>query len=199
MTDSRKRSAGFLRELIGFIESLLIALFVITLIFTYIIGIVTIQGDSMKNTLLSGERVIMLKTFSPDNGDIVIIRATDAVTLGEDGSPVVKSGLQKIIVKRIIASGGQQIDIDFGSGAVYVDGEKLREDYLALGLTHNDTGAFTEQYPITVPEGYYFVMGDNRPVSKDSRSIDIGLISREEILGRAFIRISPKESFGLIG
>ncbi|MBQ3855983.1 MAG: S24 family peptidase [Ruminococcus sp.] len=82
MTDSRKRSAGFLRELIGFIESLLIALFVITLIFTYIIGIVTIQGDSMKNTLLSGERVIMLKTFSPDNGDIVIIRATDAVTLG---------------------------------------------------------------------------------------------------------------------
>ncbi|MBQ8960758.1 MAG: signal peptidase I [Ruminococcus sp.] len=197
MTDSRKRSAGFLRELLSFTESLLIALFVITLIFTYIIGIVTIQGDSMKNTLFSGERVIMVKPVSPERGDIVIISATDAVTLGEDGSPVVKSGLQKVIVKRVIAVGGQQLDIDFNSGAVYVDGEKLREDYLALGLTHIDNGAFT--YPITVPEGYFFVMGDNRSVSKDSRSVDVGLISREEILGRAFIRISPKESFGLIG
>ena len=199
MTDGTGRKAGILREVLNFAESLLIALFVISLIFTYILGIVTVKGDSMKNTLLSGDRVLMWKLCSPDNGDIVIINATDAVTLDEDGAPLIKSGLQKVIVKRVIATEGQQIDIDFDSGAVYVDGEKLREDYLSLGLTHMDSGAFTGQYPVTVPEGYYFVMGDNRSVSKDSRSYDLGFVSRQEILGRAFVRIAPKDSVGMIG
>ena len=97
----------------------------------------------------------------------------------------------------MIAVGGQTVDIDFEAGDVYVDGEKLSESYIT-GLTHLDEGAFTGQYPITVPDGYIFVLGDNRGVSKDSRSIEIGLIAESAVNGKVMLRISPLENFGFV-
>lgn len=198
VSDSSKRSprGGFA----DIAETLVITFFVVTLIFTYILRIAAIRGGSMENTLMPNDKVIVnLLDRSPENGDIVLIDARESFTLAEDGTLEKGEGVGDIIVKRVIAHGGQTVDIDFTKGVVYVDGEKLREDYVRLGLTHADGGAFTGQYPVTVPEGYIFVMGDHRSVSKDSRSSEIGFVPVKSVIGRVVLRFYPFSSFGAVG
>ncbi|MBD5159304.1 MAG: signal peptidase I [Ruminococcus sp.] len=185
-------------EFIKLFEMLIITFFMAVLTFTYIFHIATVKGDSMQNTLISGDKLITTAYYgSLEQGDIVIIYAGDAVTLDENGNPEIKKGLRKSLVKRVIATGGQTIDIDFDRGAVYVDGVMLDENYIT-GLTHMDEGAFTGQYPVEVPEGYVFVMGDNRQVSKDSRSGEIGFVAVGNITGKVLLRFSPRERFGFV-
>lgn len=199
MTDPEKAKRSILSETLSFIETLFITFFIVMLVFTYIVGIVTVNGESMKETLMPDERILVSPLyFTPKAGDIVVVNASEAVTLNDDGSVRVTDGLGKNIIKRIIATGGQSVNIDFQRGAVYVDDVMLNEDYVTLGLTHNDEGAFTGRYPITVPEGYVFVMGDNRPVSKDSRSADVGFLSENNIEGKALIRIAPLDRSGSV-
>lgn len=125
----------------------------------------------MYSTLWDGDYLLLLSNVfyhTPKQGDIVVISKKSF----DNGSP---------IVKRVIATEGQTVDIDFENGIVYVDGVALREDYIN-NLTVNPEGV---AFPLTVDEGCIFVLGDNRAVSKDSRNPEIGQIDKREVLGKA--------------
>lgn len=185
-------------DILFFIETTFIALFITSMIFTYILHIAVVNGESMENTLMPDDRLVTTSWYNSINqGDIVIIYAGDSVTLNDDGSLNIGKGLRKTLVKRVIAVGGQTVDINFERGAVYVDGKMLDESYIT-SLTHMDEGAFTYKYPVEVPEGYVFVMGDNRQVSKDSRSDEIGFVSLESITGKVIMRVFPLDAFGFV-
>lgn len=185
-------------EVIVIIETMLISLFVVALVFTYLVRVATVNGSSMEKTMFPKEKLIAWSLFyKPERGDIIIADTDVATILGDNGEIIERNGLGKQIVKRVIATGGQTLDIDFESGEVYVDGNKIDEPYITA-LTHMDEGAFTGKYPITIPEGYLFVMGDNRPVSKDSRSLEVGLISEDAVTGEVFFRVSPASAIGFV-
>lgn len=185
-----------LKSVAGLIEQFIITFFVLCLVFTYLFRIVSISGDSMLNTLKDGNRVIVnAMDRKVENGDIVVINLNHAVTCDENNNLSINNGLNMSVVKRIIATAGQTIDIDFAAGIVYVDGERVYEDYVELGLTHSDGGAFTGKYPVTVPEGYVFIMGDNRSVSMDSRSEKIGFVPVEDVTGTVILRFYPEFTF----
>lgn len=185
-----------LNSFLGFVEQLFITLFVTALIFTYILRVVSVEGDSMCNTLMDGDRIIISMLGKKcESGDIVVVTPRNAVVSDGKGGLEYKEGLNKTVVKRVIAVAGQTVDIDFSAGIVTVDGKRVYEEYTQLGLTHYDGGAFTGEYPVTVPDGYIFVMGDNRSVSLDSRSDKMGFIAIEDIMGTAFVKIYPEMEF----
>ncbi len=180
--DEKKSS---LNELLEWLEAIAIAIMVVLLVFTFVLRQVMVVGDSMNPTLYDGERLIMTHLFyTPKQGDIVV-----ANCVGENK-------LNKSIIKRVIATEGQTIDIDFETGEVTVDGEVLEEDYINALTTTGDNQGYS--YPLTVPEGCVFVMGDNRNHSTDSRYSVVGFINVEDISGKAVFRISPIGKFGFI-
>lgn len=198
MNNMKKIFGIAVEDILFFIETTFIALFITSMIFTYILHIAVVNGESMENTLMPDDRLVTTSWYNSINqGDIVIIYAGDSVTLNDDGSLNIGKGLRKTLVKRVIAVGGQTVDINFERGAVYVDGKMLDESYIT-SLTHMDEGAFTYDYPVEVPEGYVFVMGDNRQVSKDSRSDEIGFVSLESITGKVIMRVFPLDAFGFV-
>ena len=152
--------------------SLFLALVVVLLVMTFGFRIIDVDGSSMEPTLINTDKVVITNLiYSPHNGDIVIISHADAYA--------------KPLVKRIIATSGQTLLIE--NNEVYVDGEKLEEDYIQGVTERNDL----QEGEITIPEGKVFVMGDNRTVSLDSRSRQIGLIDEENIIGKAQLDVIP--------
>lgn len=199
--ESEKKSGEkFLSDVIEIVESTLVTVFVIVMIFTYILHPVNVVGTSMTNTLQDGDRIFMTTVYgSLSYGDIVVINNDMAYLLDSDNGIIEKnidgSGLKECIIKRVIATGGQTVELVPYSGDVIVDGETLDEPYIKEKLRNG--GAF--DYPITVPEGYYFVMGDNRNGSSDSRNPDIGLIKKDQIYGKAIMRYAPISNFKYLG
>lgn len=199
--ESEKKSGEkFLSDVIEIVESTLVTVFVIVMIFTYILHPVNVVGTSMTNTLQDGDRIFMTTVYgSLSYGDIVVINNDMAYLLDSDNGIIEKnidgSGLKECIIKRVIATGGQTVELVPYSGDVIVDGETLDEPYIKEKLRNG--GTF--DYPITVPEGYYFVMGDNRNGSSDSRNPDIGLIKKDQIYGKAVMRYAPISNFKYLG
>lgn len=192
------QKSSFLSDVAEILETVFVSIFVVILLFAYVVRPVTVDGDSMRETLHDKDRLLMSDLlYTPEYGDIVIVNNTHSYLYDEDGNLVEGNGLpqEKRLIKRIIATGGQEINIDFATGEVTVDGEVLDEPYIRE-LTANQEDGFAS-YPVTVPEGYYFVMGDNRNNSTDSRSQFVGFVPRDVILGKAIFRISP-DDFGSI-
>ena len=189
----------FFDDVIEIVESTLVTVFVIVMIFTYILHPVNISGQSMEPTLFSSDRIFMTTVyFGIDNGDILVIDNNAVYYVDENGEPykadIVNNPIDECIIKRVIACGGQTIDIDDSDPAnskVLVDGEVIDEPYIMSGARTSKSGIFAAKFPFTVPEGYYFVMGDNREKSSDSRSNLVGLIKKDQIYGKAIMRYSP--------
>ena len=180
------------RDLYEWIQSLVGSVLVVVAIFTFGIRMLGVDGHSMLNTLQHGDRLMVVNPiFYHDYkyGDIVILRKTGVF----DNEP---------IVKRVIATGGQTVDIDFSEGVVYVDGEALEEDYIREP-TYTAEGT---EFPLTVPEGSIFVMGDNRNGSSDSRDYRLCTVDTRYVIGKAAFLLFPgldydteKRNFSRIG
>ena len=156
--------------------SLLIALVCVLLVMTFCFRIIDVDGTSMEPTLINTDKVVITDLFyTPHNGDVIVI------SHGED--------YPKPLVKRVIAIPGQTLQLDFENNAVYVDGEKIDEPYIQGFLKQSDKTA--EEINGVIPEGKLFVMGDNRTVSLDSRSHQIGLIDLDSVIGKAQIVVIP--------
>lgn len=194
---AEEKESKIVDDILEIIESTLVTVFVIVMIFTYLLHPVNVVGRSMNNTLMDNDRIFMTTIYGgPHYGDIIVINNDEAYLLNDDGSiyerDITGSSLKECIIKRVIAEPGQTIDIDAENGKVIVDGKVLDEPYIKETVD-SDGGMF--DFPITVPDGYYFVMGDNRRNSSDSRCGDVGLIKKDQIYGKALIRYSPIKDF----
>lgn len=194
--EENEEKSSILSDILEIFETVVISVFVLLLIFAYVARPVTVEGRSMYPTLDNEDKLLMRTIlYTPEVGDVVIVDNDVSYTFDEAGDIVEGNGLDKRLIKRVIAKGGQTIDIDFTSGTVTVDGEVLEEDYIADYTTY-DANAF--EYPVTVPEGYVFVMGDNRNNSTDSRDNHVGFVKEEDVLGEAIVRFYPFSKFKLV-
>ncbi len=180
------------KEFLEWLEILSVAIICVILVFSFFFRVATISGNSMLNTLHNGDKVIITNlNYEPKQGDIVVVSRNIANSI-EDG---IQS--QEPIIKRVIAVGGQTVDIDFEKGIVYVDGAPLKEDYLG-SQTHKSGDV---EFPIYVPKGHIFILGDNRADSLDSRFSIIGnggIVDNRYVLGHAVYRFFPFDKIGAL-
>ena len=171
-------------DLYFWLQALVLALVALILLFTFVGRITPVVGESMLPTLHEGD-VMLIRDIGytdPQLGDIVVLTKEFDAARGP-------------IVKRIIAVEGQTVDIDYQTGAVYVDGEALDEPYLNEPM---EEPWYEDLTSVTVPEGSVFVMGDNRNHSNDSRDVTLGTVDERYVLGRAVCVLLPFQNFGMI-
>lgn len=157
-------------------QALITAVVSVVLLFTFAVRLIGVSGPSMQDTLYTGDRLLVLNAAYCDfkAGDVVVINDYNAE-------------LSDTLVKRIIAVGGQTVDIDFSTGTVYVDGQELDEPYIKEPTYTTDGTIF----PLTLAEDEVLVMGDNRNHSTDSRSPKLGPVKRGYLQGKAVFLLMP--------
>lgn len=182
---------SFKKDFFEWLEIVVSAIILLVILFTFVFKVVTINGRSMMNTLLDGQKLIISNiNYTPKYGDIVVISRNANNIVGTEDS-------ETSIIKRVIATEGQVVDIDFSEdvGKVYVDGVELNEPY-----TRTPTNlSYDVQFPVVVKSGCVFVLGDNRNDSTDSRCSligDGGMVDTRYILGKALYRIFPFDEAG---
>ena len=181
---------GLVYNLYYWLQTLVLAVAVIVLLFTFVGRISRVVGNSMLHTLHNGNLLLLQSIgYTPKAGDIVVLNKTTdeaSTLLGGDA-----------IVKRVIATGGQSVEIDYDNSTVYVDGQPLDEPYVWEEMTPRP-GAHSKQTYFIVPEDCLFVMGDNRNGSTDSRHDQLGMIHTDYVLGRAICILFPFSDMGLL-
>ncbi|MBO5129730.1 MAG: signal peptidase I [Oscillospiraceae bacterium] len=180
--ETEETEISWKKSLVLYLHDWIYMLAVIIILLLLFFRVVVVSGPSMYSTLWDGDWLLLVSNMfyqEPEIGDI-IVACQDTYNDGE------------AIVKRVIAKEGQQVDIDFAEGIVYVDGVALEEDYIYTPTNMAEGMIF----PLEVDEGCIFVLGDNRNKSKDSRSMEIGLIDKREVLGKAvFLMFPGKDEF----
>lgn len=156
----------------------------VVLLFTFLVRLIGVSGPSMQDTLYTGDRIVVINSLFCDfqPGDVVVVNAYNAQ-------------LDETLVKRIVAVGGQTVDIDFLTGTVYVDGEALDEPYIKEP-TYTTDGT---RFPLTLEEDQVFIMGDNRNHSTDSRSTMLGVIDERYVVGKAVFLLFPGKTAQYLG
>ncbi len=187
-TSEKKKKQNFLFELYGMLHDVVYLLAAVTLVFVFVVRLVGVQGDSMLPTLHNKDYLVLESNFLFGGNDL---KYGDVVVLNV---PHYQHGGDGPIVKRVIATEGQTIDIDFDTGVVYVDGVRLVEDYVNAPTLYNWEGELAMDYPATVPEGCVFVLGDNRNNSMDSRYAPIGMVDEQYVLGKVLFIVLPGQT-----
>lgn len=173
----KKKEGDTLEEILYcWAQAVVTAVVGVILLFTFGVRLIRVDGPSMQNTLYTGDQMLVLSAMFCDfkAGDVVVINNYNAE-------------LSDTLVKRVVAVGGQTVDIDFAAGAVYVDGQELDEPYIKEP-TYSAEGL---QFPITLTEDEVFVMGDNRNHSTDSRDTRLGPVNVGYLQGKALLLVAP--------
>ncbi len=184
----KQSKKSFLKEAVDYLEMFVLAVCAVILIFSFAFRICTVDGESMENTLLKEENLLVSDLFyTPKRGDIVVFHQTK--TLNEP------------IVKRVLATEGDHISLSYENGIMEItitdsSGQtfKLEEPYVKYEGFPYTTSAMS----VTVPDGMLFVMGDNRNNSMDSRHQNIGFVDERRVLGKVILRITPLSRFGFV-
>lgn len=186
--NGKEKKGNFISDLFDWVEIIAVSAIVVLVLFTFFMRLAVVDGPSMENTLHDKNMLVISDfMYSPKNNDIIVFSAPHYST--------------EPIVKRVIAVAGQTVDINYDKWEVTVDGKVIDEPYVKHAadgglrmLEYDDAPDF----PITVPEGYVFVLGDNRNHSIDGRSERIGLVDERCILGKVIVRLFPINVFGKV-
>lgn len=177
------RIEGSASNFYDWIRCILFAVAIVVVCLVFIFRLVDVKGSSMDTTLSTQDKVIVTNLFyTPQDGDIVVI--SHGVEYPEP------------IIKRVIATEGQSIRLDYENDRIIVDGIELNEPYIKDTTFSGNYG--DNQIPEVIPKGKIFVMGDNRGVSKDSRSSDVGLIDVTNVIGKAQFVVFPFNHMGYL-
>ena len=181
-----RRISPAVRSVMEWVETIVMAVVLVAVVFTFVARVITVDGVSMEPTYYNGDRVLVTKLAGQARqGDVVIV----------------VGALEEPIIKRVVATEGQTVDFDPEMGEVTVDGQPLPGSVFGIedGITFvPDLPGMVMEFPQTVPEGCVFVLGDNRDNSTDSRFVTVGMVDQRNILGKVVFSLYPFSKIGFV-